>query len=103
MEASEIYDTNLLMEGRGKLTTIFNVVEYPKALERDLEVLYPTPEDFTTAIEIMATLLKKGKALPAIDVVLASICMNRDLTFHTKDNHFEIIRKEFPRFKLKEE
>jgi hypothetical protein len=100
MEEDEIFDTNLLIEGKGGLTTIFNVIEYPKVLEREIEILFPEKKDFLKAIEIMAVLLKKGKPIPALDVIIASMCLGRDVPFHTKDKHFEIIRKEFPTFRV---
>lgn len=92
MEADEVLDTNLLMEGKTGLTTAFNVVEYPKALERGVEVLWPERRDFVTAIEIMVGLLRRGTPLPAIDVLIAAMCVNRGLTLATKDEHFEHIR-----------
>ena len=78
MEKDEVVDTNLLMEGKGKLTTIFNLIEYPKALERELEILWPKKEDFYKSIEIMNKLLKEGRPVPVIDVLIASMCINRD-------------------------
>ena len=47
-----IYDTNKLIDAyknKEKLngyTTIFNVIEFPKALLLDMIVLYPTDDDF---------------------------------------------------------
>jgi hypothetical protein len=88
------------MEGRGKLTTILNVIEYPKAIERDVDVIFPEKKDYYKAIEVMTSLLKKGKPLPVVDVLLASMCMNHDFTFRTRDRHFEKISQEFSEFKL---
>lgn len=101
MEKSEVFDTNLLIEGKGELTTIFNVIEYPKVLEREIEVLFPEKKDFTKAIELMVLLLKKGKPIPALDAVLASMCINRNLILRTKDKHFKKVAEEFPGFKVK--
>ncbi len=87
MEENKIYDTNLLIEGKVKRTTIFNIIEFPKALERDLEIIFPTKEEYLKAIEIMLALLKMGKPIPAIDTLIAAMCIKRDLTL-------------FPEFKL---
>ncbi len=101
MEEDEVFDTNLLMEGKGKLTTIFNLVEYPKALERGVEVLFPDKKDYYRAIEIMTQLYEIGKPLPALDVILASMCLNRKLTLRTKDVHFQRLADISSEFKLK--
>ena len=101
MEKDEVVDTNLLMEGKGKLTTIFNLIEYPKALERELEILWPKKEDFYKSIEIMNKLLKEGKPVPVIDVLIASMCINRGLKLLTRDKHFRWIKEIEPHFKVK--
>jgi hypothetical protein len=101
MEKGEVFDTNLLIEGKGELTTIFNVIEYPKVLERDVDILFPEKKDFTKAIELMVLLLEKGKPIPALDAVLASMCINRSLILRTKDKHFKKIAEEFPSFEVK--
>ena len=101
MEKGEVFDTNLLIEGQGELTTIFNVIEYPKVLEREVEILFPEKKDFTKAIELMVLLLKKGEPIPALDAVLASMCINRSLILRTKDKHFKKVAEEFSDFKVK--
>ncbi len=100
MEETEIFDTNLLMEGKGTATTIFCIIEYPKALEMNLKVLWPEKADYVKAIEVMVLMFKKGTPLPAIDIIMASMCINRDLALVTKDKHFEHIQKSVPGFKL---
>ncbi len=103
MGKDKVFDTNLLMENKGDLTTIFNVIEYPKAVERDIEVLFPNREDYYKAIEIMTRLYKAGKPLPAVDVILASMCLNRGLTLRTRDRHFQRVLEAFSSFKLEVE
>ncbi len=100
MEATEVLDTNLLMEGRAGLTTAFNVVEYPKSLERNVEVLWPVREDFVAAIGIMIDLLNAGTPVPAVDVLVAAMCINRGFKLLTKDEHFAAIRSVRATFKL---
>jgi predicted nucleic acid-binding protein len=58
------------------LTTIFNIIEFPKALElKELEVIYPTIDDYDESLRISAALFKTGKPIPAIDIIVASMCI----------------------------
>jgi len=105
-----VYDTSALiglLKGGKKIakgfTTIFNVIEFPKALGlKDLGVIYPTVEDYDEALKVSVSLLKIGKPIPAVDVLVASVCMRRGLMLVTGDEHFKHIRsvrKDF-RFEL---
>jgi predicted nucleic acid-binding protein len=101
-----VYDTSALIglfksgrrDARG-FTTIFNVIEFPKALDfKDLGVIYPNVEDYDEALKVSVSLLRSGKPIPAIDVLIASICIRRGLTLVTMDEHFrhvKSVRKEF--------
>lgn len=100
MEENKILDTSRLIEGREGLTTIFNVVEYPKALESEIKIFWPIREDFIKSVEIMSELLKIGKPIPAIDILIASMCLNRGLVLSTKDDHYKYIKQVYPKFKL---
>jgi len=103
-----VYDTNQLIASakKGKFdlkgfTTIFNVIEFPKALEfEELTVIYPTLEDYEESVNICLALFLKGSPLPAVDVLIASICVRRDLTLCTGDNHFTNIKPVRSTFKL---
>ena len=101
-----VYDTSALISllRSGKrvakgFTTIFNVIEFPKALDfKELGVIYPTVEDYNEALKVSASLLKLGKPLPAVDVLIASVCIRRGLVLVTADEHFvqvKSVRKEF--------
>ena len=100
MEENVLYDTNMLIDylksGKKILTgytTIFNVVEYPRALYlKGLRVLYPTNEEYRKAIELSIKLRSKGTPVPAIDILIASIALNRGLKIYTKDEHFKYIK-----------
>lgn len=92
MDETEVIDTNLLIEGRVGLTTAFNIVEYPKALEKKIEVLWPVKADFLTATEIMIDLMKSRTPVPALDILVAAICLNRRFKLATKDEHFKVIK-----------
>jgi len=95
-----LYDTsaliNLLKSGKQAargFTTILNIVEFPKALDlKELGILYPTVEDYDEALKIAVSLLKIGKPVLAIDIVIAAICLRRGLLLLTADVHFTHIK-----------
>ena len=98
METHKVLDTNLLIDGKTGLTTVLNVIEYPKSIQKDNEIIWPTRDDYVVAIEIMVALLDSGKPIPAVDVLVAAMCLNRKLTLVTKDRHFsyvKLVREEF--------
>ena len=94
-----LYDTSSLInvyKQRKQLsghTTILNVVEFPKLLELKLTVVYPSKHDYDLAIKLSKDLLKIGKPIPAIDILIAAVALNRNMKLVTTDNHFAIIRK----------
>ena len=95
-----VYDTNELIDAAKKskldlkgFTTIFSLLEFPKALEfEELTVIYPNLDDYQESIEISIALLQKGNPLPAVDILIAAICIKRNLTLNTKDKHFAGIK-----------
>src|SRR4030067_2439799 len=95
-----VYDTNplitFLKSGKRNVkgfTTILNIIEFPKALDlKDLAVIYPTLDDYDESLKISAALLLKGMPLPAVDIMIASICIRRNLTLRTIDRHFTNIK-----------
>jgi len=103
-----VYDTNQLIDflKRGKrdlkgFTTIFNIIEFPKAVEfEELTVIYPAIEDYDESLNISIALLRKGNPLPAVDILIATICIRRNLILCTKDNHFTPIKSVRNNFKL---
>ena len=93
MEENKVLDTNLLIDGETGITTILNIIEYPNALaEQDNQIIWPTRSDYVTAIDLMILLLELGKPIPAVDVLLSAICLNRKMTLVTKDNHFKYVK-----------
>ncbi|RLI81220.1 type II toxin-antitoxin system VapC family toxin [Archaeoglobales archaeon] len=94
-----LYDTSKLIDAYKKseeihgYTTIFNLVEFPKALEFNLRVLYPLKSDYNLALEISTELLKVGKPIPAIDVIISAIALNNKLRVITKDEHFLFVKE----------
>ena len=105
----ELYDTSaLIYYWKNKTldisgyTTIFSVIEFPKAIKfKQLVVIYPSREDYDEAIRISIDLLKKGKPIGAIDVLIASIALNRDLLLITMDKHLKYVKIVRPKLKLK--
>jgi tRNA(fMet)-specific endonuclease VapC len=103
-----VYDTNQLIDflKRGKrdlkgFTTIFNIIEFPKAVEfEELTVIYPTLEDYDESLSISVDLFQKGNPLPAVDILIATICIRRNLTLTTKDSHFTNVKSVRNTFKL---
>jgi hypothetical protein len=99
MEES-ILDTSELIELRksGELqaegyTTILNLIEFPKGVEFErLKVLYPTREDYDSALIWSAKLLELGKAVPATDLIMSAISTRTGLELMTRDAHFKTIR-----------
>jgi len=88
----DILDTNLLIEGKTGLTAIFNVMEYPPATMK-CRILFPRKEDYLKAIEIMVKLREMWKPSPAMDVIIASMCIRRNLKLLTKNIHFLSIKE----------
>jgi predicted nucleic acid-binding protein len=103
-----VYDTSaligLLKSGKRLakgFTTVFNIIEFPKALDlKELGVIYPTVEDYDEALKTSVSLLKIGKPLPAVDVLIASICIRRNLPLCTADEHFTLVKSVRRDFKV---
>jgi len=89
------------MEGTKGATTVLNIIEYPKSLKWVTKVIYPDKKDLDKAIQLMRKLLQIGKPVSAIDVIIGSICINREFELLTKDKDFVHIKKVEPRFKLR--
>jgi len=97
----KIYDTSVIIglwksnvRRLNAYTTIFSVIEFPKTLLIEgLTVLYPTRDDFNEAILITKDLLKAGKPVGAIDIVIASIALRKGLTIITSDQDFQKVKE----------
>ncbi len=72
------FDTNRLIdayrggESLNGYTTILNLIEFPKAIEFNLRVMFPSKSDYHLALKISTELLKAGKPIPAVDSVIAA-------------------------------
>ena len=105
-ENKKLYDTNVIIEAvksGEKLkgyTTILNVIEFPKALTLDLTVINPSLDDYLLSVKISQAMVEKGTPVPAVDVVVAAVALNRGLTLVSRDKHFLFIREVYPELKL---
>ena len=104
-----LFDTNWLMhlykEGKNKEkgnTTIINIIEYPKAIDyfTNIVIKYPSDNDFNTSIYLSKELLKIGKPLPSLDILIAAICYNLNFTLVTYDKHFNVIKEIWKDFQI---
>jgi len=99
VEENKILDTSVLIDGASGITTIFNIIEYPPAHE-NCSVIWPRREDYVKALAIASKLRKAGKPVDAIDIIIASICINRALALVSKDEDFKSIKEIEPSLKL---
>jgi hypothetical protein len=104
-----LYDTSALisfLKGGKRVakgfTTVLNIVEFPKALDlKELGIIYPTVEDYDEALKMAVSLLKIGKPMPAIDILISAVCLRRGLLLLTADVHFKNIKTIRSEFKIK--
>lgn len=88
------------MEGKFGFTTVFSIIEFPPA-SKYCDILKPNNNDYKKSLDIAWRLRKIGKPIGAIDMIIASMCINRNLQLLTKDRDFEVIKQLEPKFKLK--
>ena len=95
-----LLDTSVAIGRKQGIITIFTAIEYPTALSHDFEVILPKNEDFEKSLDISAKLFAIGKPIPAIDVLIASMAILRNMPLLTLDKHFLYVREVEPEFKL---
>ncbi len=96
-----LYDTRVLIEHiRDRViklddfTAILNLMEFPKAITlKGFNIIIPGKDDYDKRFEKSILLLKAGTPIPAVDIVLSAIAANSGLVLHTRDRHFEYVRK----------
>ena len=96
-----LYDTSAVIELIARrrssvpgYVSILTVVEYPPAVRYARTILYPEKRDYALAVKWQVELRKRGRPLPAVDLVIAAQAYNRSLTLVTLDRHFRVIREE---------
>ena len=104
-----LFDTNRLIDFQRSnqreiegFTTIFNIIEFPKSLEffKKLKVVYPSNQDYHSAIILSQALYKIGKPIPPFDILIAAICHNLKLTLITSDKHYSLVKEIWSDFQL---
>jgi len=107
-----LFDTNRLIDfykAKQKdikgFTTILNIIEYPKSIDYfpNIKIIYPSLKDYETAISLSKELYAIGKNIPAIDILIASISYNLNLTIISQDKHFDYVKEVWDDFKLSQE
>ncbi|MAF35129.1 hypothetical protein CMO91_04760 [Candidatus Woesearchaeota archaeon] len=96
MEANEILDTSVAVERKKGTVTVFTLIEYPNASKKDFDVIIPDMDDYTKSIEIANTLRELGTPVGAIDILIASMCLNKGKSLLAKDKDFIRISKAVP-------
>ncbi|MHA1145639.1 MAG: type II toxin-antitoxin system VapC family toxin [Candidatus Helarchaeota archaeon] len=82
-------------------TTIFCLIEYPIAIKFEaLTIIYPNTDDYKNALKYAFELREHGTPLPAIDVLIATIAINRSKYLVTNDEHFKFFQDIEPRLKI---
>lgn len=99
MDEGKVLDTSVLIAGASGLTTIFGIIEYPPALGR-CTILFPDQPDFERAIDLASQLRLKGTTIGCVDIVIASMCINRGLKLSTKDKDYKYIKDVEKNFQL---
>lgn len=95
-----IVDTNVIIdryrsdEEIPENISIVSSIEFPPVLESDLfegEVYTLTSEDQVLAVKFQRKLRSEGKAVPAPDLLIAAVAINRDEKLVTNDEDLEQI------------
>jgi predicted nucleic acid-binding protein len=95
-----IVDTNVIIdryrsdEEIPENISIVSSIEFPPVLESDLfegEVYTLTSEDQVLAVKVQRKLRSEGKAVPAPDLLIAAVAINRDEKLVTNDEDLEQI------------
>jgi len=101
MEEKEILDTSVAMERKEGSITVFTAIEYPSSLKKPFDFIFPEIQDYMKSVEIANKLKEKGNPVGAVDIMIASVCLNRSAMLLTKDADFQIINDNFPEFKFR--
>ncbi len=100
METNELLDTSVLIQEKKGLTSMVSMVEHPRAVEYEVQVIYPLVQDWNTALQLSAKLYAKGTPCSAPDLLIASIALRMGLTVRTRDRDFLVIKKIVPELKV---
>lgn len=86
-------------------TTIFNVIEFPKStgIFGKITIIFPSSQDYELALELSIKLYKIGKAIPAMDILVCTICYNNKLTLISKDKYIDAINEIWDDFQISQD
>lgn len=96
-----IVDTNIVIdrvradEAIPENICIVSSIEFPPVLDSDLfegDVYTLTSEDQVLAVRLQKRLRDEGEAVPAPDILIAAVAINRDEKVLTNDEDFEQIK-----------
>lgn len=106
------FDTNWLMElyklnqkNIKGFTSILNIIEYPKSIDffTNLELIVPSNRDYQQAIDLAKNLYKMGNPIPAVDILIASICYNSKFILISRDKHFDAVKEVWNDFQISQD
>jgi len=86
-------DKKPLKEGFS-FATIFSIIEFPSAFSyTNLSVIYPSYEHYEKAFANDVLLRERGIPIPAIDILIGTIAIDKNLILVSDDSHFNFIKK----------
>ena len=106
-----LFDTNVLI-GCKKLkikpfkeghtfTTIFSLIEFPVAsIYHDLSIIYPSSIHYEISFKYAILLREIGTPIPAIDILIGAITVDKNMILVSDDSHFESLLQVEPRLKI---
>jgi len=71
-------------------------LNYLSDLFEVIEMVFPNPQSYILAGKMGYALARKGHTLSVVDLLIAQLAVENNLTLLTLDKHFKIIRKNFP-------
>jgi len=102
-----LYDTSAVIELVARrrrpvpgAVAALTVVEYPPAAAYAVRVIYPRRVDYEHAAFLQALLRRRGSPVPAVDLVIAAVAVNRGMKLVTLDKHFRVIEEVEPRLRV---
>ncbi len=106
-----LLDTNVLIECNKiepkpfkegfSFTTILSLIEFPIASNYEkISVIFPSSNHYEQAFKNSVLLRAKGTPLPAVDILIGTITVEKNLILVTNDTHFDKLQEVEPRLKI---
>ncbi|MGQ4873437.1 MAG: hypothetical protein ACTSVV_06210 [Promethearchaeota archaeon] len=94
-------DKNIFLNKKDLFTTIFTTLEHPPSInEENIKVIYPQNFHYERAFRYALLLRKKGIPIPIIDLLIATITIDKNFILISDDGHFNLFQKIEPRLKI---